>query len=118
MVRSTSLTVLSLFLSTASSAILERPQRGNLSLPSNVTAVTSNPPFRWNIPGPNDITCDGTLYGNDLDLRGCREAYSRMPRDDTEHSYGQPSWGQFDYGIPIRYLGKHFFLGEKRKDAY
>lgn len=74
------------------------------------------PAFRMNTALSNSVICDGAFYGHGLDASFCLEAYNSIPRDDTEHSYGQPTHGEFDYRIPQRYSSCEglFLYGEKR----
>ena len=83
--------------------------------PTNVTSipqrVSSPSPLNETLTAP-DIDCNETYFGRDLNLASCLVAISKIdttsPTFDTEKTWGQRGTGDFDIGLPQRYIGRKY----------
>ena len=48
--------------------------------------------------------CDGTLYGYDLNIDSCLNAWAKIPIDDDFVTYGARNHGHFEAPLPVRHL--------------
>ena len=58
------------------------------------------------------IDCDEIHFGRDLNIASCLVAISKIdptsPTFDTEKTWGQRATGDFDIGLPQRYMGRKY----------
>ncbi len=48
--------------------------------------------------------CNGNLYGFNLDVASCHEAWMLIPRDDIARTFGLRGHGSFDIPIPFLFM--------------
>ena len=91
--------------------ILQPPASLNLSWPAirsfNVTRATttnislSHDPISGTLPAP---VCNGNLYGFNLDVASCHEAWTLLPRDTIARTFGIRGNGVFDIPTPFSFM--------------
>ena len=80
------------------------------------SAQNAAPSFSPNhtISNPS-VLCDPTLYGSNLDLISCTQAFSRIPWKHVKHelSFGSRGTGEWDVSMPYRSLSCTFMTSRK-----
>ena len=54
----------------------------------------------------SQISCNGTLYGRNLNYESCMQVYSLMSTTVVPKTYGQRGTGSYDAPLPFRYLSR------------
>ena len=86
----------------------------DISLSMNVSEFSLNSSIlRLNPAVESSPICNGTQYGNNLNLTSCRDACDTIFPDATKHIYGQRGLGSFDYKLPRRYISCEYPLPMK-----
>lgn len=89
---------------------------------SSVSAIKKLPSIHWPLDSPTPITfpnadsshpvnapfptCNGRLYGRNLNLASCLNALYLMSSDDEPLTFGDRTIGRFDGPLPYRYLSR------------
>ena len=64
----------------------------NATLP--ITLVANRPEY----------SCNGTLFGRNLNYRSCMDALSSMEEYQSPQTFGQRGLGKWDINLPLRFL--------------
>ena len=91
-----------LSLSAVYSSALPSPVPRSLDLQIRVTDNIS--PQELTAPTLNDGPECGTSYGQNLDVRSCEHALTKIPMDMTPMTFGDRDTGTWDVILPHRYL--------------
>lgn len=51
-------------------------------------------------------TCDGSLYGHNLQTESCKQALVGIPQDTTTYTFGARGRGKWSVNLPYRFLSR------------
>lgn len=63
--------------------------------PSNTSSLTAG-----------QVTCNGQLYGRNINLQSCIQLYRTMSSDVRPRTFGERGTGTYDVNLPFRYLSR------------
>lgn len=123
---------ISVLASLASTSVLRHRARSNydnglslISVPESAIEILHPPPsldLSWPATHSFNITravplgydkiaaalsapiCNGNLYGFNLDVASCHDAWMLIPRDDIARTFGLRGHGSFDIPIPFLFM--------------